>query len=237
MNRTDLRVLLWDIDGTILRSARATTFTEYTRPVLEAVFGTAGQIDQVPLTGMTDLQYIAEALAGEFTRTDIWESLQEISNRYLCEIERATSNGTEFHVLPGVREALAVISANPRYHSALLTGNFESTASYKVNLADLSEHFDVPGAFGDQSFDRRALPLLAAHRISSHLRMEFQPAQFIVIGDTPDDIGCAKHFGARSVAVATGHVSGVDDLLACKPDAVLPDLADTEQFMRTLGRL
>ncbi len=43
---------------------------------------------------------------------------------------------------------------------------------------------------------------------------ELQPSQFIVIGDTPDDIACAHDFGARSVAVATGHLYGVDELLA-----------------------
>ena len=99
MNRTDLRILLWDIDGTILRSATANTFTEYTRPVLESIFGTAGRIDEVPLTGMTDLQYIAESLSCEgITREEIFERIDEIASRYFCEIERAGSNGAEFHV-------------------------------------------------------------------------------------------------------------------------------------------
>src|SRR5260370_2386358 len=107
MTQAELRILLWDVDGTILRSATATTFIEYTRPVLEAVFGTAGRIDEVPLTGKTDLQFIAEALLSEgFTRAEISESLQEVSNRYLCEIERAISNGSQFHILPRVRETI-----------------------------------------------------------------------------------------------------------------------------------
>ena len=94
----EVRILLWDIDGTILRSVKATTFTEYTRPVLETVFGTTGRIDEVPLTGMTDLQYIAESLSCEgITRQAIFERIDEISARYFCEIERAASNGTEFH--------------------------------------------------------------------------------------------------------------------------------------------
>jgi phosphoglycolate phosphatase len=70
--------------------------------------------------------------------------------------------------------------------------------------------------------------------ISRHLGMELQPSQFIVIGDTPDDIACAGHFGARSIAVATGHMYGIGELIACKPAAVLADLSDTEQFMRTI---
>src|SRR6266446_2413776 len=60
VDQKSARILLWDIDGTILRSAKVTTFTEYTRPVLEAVFGTTGRIDDVPVTGKTDLQFIAE---------------------------------------------------------------------------------------------------------------------------------------------------------------------------------
>ncbi len=215
-----------------------TTFTEYTRPVLEAVFGTAGRIDEVPLTGMTDLQYIAESLSCEgITRDAILERIGEVSARYFCEIERAASNGAEFHVLPGVRDALEAVSEHPRYRCAVLTGNFEATAQYKLNLVDLSDYFDLPGAFGDQSFDRRDLPKLAAQRIRSHLNVELQASQFIIIGDTPDDIACAHHFGARSIAVATGHSYTIDDLRACEPDAVLPDLSDTEQLMRTLERL
>jgi phosphoglycolate phosphatase-like HAD superfamily hydrolase len=236
--KLDLRILLWDIDGTILRSAKRTTFTEYTRPVLKAVFGTVGQLDEVPLTGMTDLQYLAEALSSEgLTRETIFERIDEIDGRYLLELERAAANGAEFHILLGVREALEAVSQHSRYHSAVLTGNFQTTALFKLNLVGVSDYFDLPGAFGDQSFDRRELPQLAAQRISRHLRMELQPSQFIVIGDTPDDITCARHFGARSVAVATGHMYGVDELLVFGPDAVLSDLSNTEQFMRTLQKL
>src|SRR5258708_10904144 len=168
----DLRILLWDVDGTILRSSKPTTFTEYTRPVLEAVFGTAGRIDEVPLTGKTDLQFIVEALLPEgFTQAEISESIQEVSNRYLSEIERAVSKGAEFHVLPGVRNVLEEISTNRRYRSALLTGNFETTAWYKVNLVDLSHNFDLPGAFGDEAYERHELLPIAAQRIISHLGM------------------------------------------------------------------
>src|SRR6266446_7957286 len=146
-NENDTRILLWDIDGTILRSPRATTFTEYTQPVLETVFGTAGRIDEVPLTGMTDLRYIAESLSCEgITREAIFERIGEISGRYFCEIERAASNGAEFHVLPGVRDALEAVSRHSRYHSAVLTGNFETTARYKLNLVDLgtTEAYQAP---------------------------------------------------------------------------------------------
>ncbi len=59
-----------------------------------------------------------------------------------------------------------------RFTVLLLTDNFETTAQFKLNLAGLSEYFDVPGAFGDQSFDRHELPKLATQRVSGQLRME-----------------------------------------------------------------
>ena len=38
-----LRILLWDIDGTLIRSARTGAFKDYTIPMLEGVFGTSGR--------------------------------------------------------------------------------------------------------------------------------------------------------------------------------------------------
>ena len=81
------------------------------------------------------------------------------------------------------------------------------------------------------------LPALAAERIRKHLGIDLAPEQFIVIGDTPNDIDCAKHFGARSLAVGTGRLYGAKDVLACKPDAFLPDFSNVELVMQTLAKL
>ena len=101
----------------------------------------------------------------------------------------------------------------------------------------LAEFFPLPGAFGDESHDRRDLPALAAERIRKHLKLDLAPHQFIVIGDTPNDIECAKHFGARSLAVNTGRFYPREDLVACEPDALLPDFSNPDLVMQTLGSL
>ena len=69
---------------------------------------------------------------------------------------------------------------------------------------------------------------------ASTCNLDLAPEQFIVIGDTPNDIDCARHFGARAVAVGTGRFYSAQEILACKPDALLPDLADVELVLRTL---
>ena len=111
-----------------------------------------------------------------------------------------------FELLPGVREALAAVAKDPRYRSALVTGNIEPAAYLKIELMGLSEFFNLPGAFGDESHERNDLPALAAERIRRHLNLDLKPSQFIVIGDTPNDIACARHFGAKALAVGTGRL-------------------------------
>ncbi len=234
-----LRLLLWDIDGTLIRSVRTGAFKDYTVPVLEAVFGTAGRLPEMQVSGMTDLQIVGEALRHEgFTHEQVRERIDHLRERYMEEMKKVTGNGKQFfEVLPGVHEALAAVHKHPRYRSALVTGNIEPAAYLKMELVGLSEFFDLPGAFGDESHERNDLPALAADRIRQHLNLNLEPSQFIVIGDTPNDIACARYFGARALAVGTGRLYQTSDILACQPDAFLPDLSDVDLLLRTLANL
>lgn len=234
-----LRILLWDIDGTLIRSLKTDSFKDYTVPMLESVFGTAGRLPEMRVSGMTDLQIIGEALRQEgITHEQIRERIEPLRDRYMEEMKKATGNGQQvFEVLPGVREALEAVTVHPRYQSALLTGNIEPAAYLKMELSGLAEFFTLPGAFGDESHNRGDLPALAAERISRHLDLVLQPSQFIVIGDTPNDIACARDFGARALTVGTSRLFSSEDLLACGPDAFLPDLSDLDLLMNTLASL
>ena len=235
---SSLKILLWDIDGTLMRT-RSGSFKDYTVPMLEEVFGTAGVLPTMKVSGMTDLQIVGEALKHEgFTHEHIREKVVELRDSYMRAMHKFTTNGDEvFEILPGVREVLQATANHPRYRSALLTGNIEPAAYLKMKLIGLSEFFDLPGAFGDESHDRRDLPTLAAERIRSHLKADLAPEQFIVIGDTPNDIDCARHFGARALAVGTGRFYDEAQILECKPDAFLTDLSDVNEVMRILETL
>ena len=234
----DLRIILWDIDGTLLRTRRQGSFKDYTRPVLARLFGTAGRLEELSVSGMTDLQIVSEALRDEgFTHEQVRERAPELAALYHEELERLTGREELYYALPGAREALETVEASPRYLNSLLTGNVEPAARLKLRLVALADFFRLPGAFGEDSHDRRDLPALALERLGRHLRLDLRPSQLIVVGDTPNDIACARHSGARSVGVATGRAYSVEDLRAHGADAVLPDLSDTELFMRTLASL
>ena len=234
-----MRVLLWDIDGTLICSAKPGGYKIYTIPVLEEIFGTAGRLSEMQVSGMTDLQIVFEALREEgVSQEDILARAEVLASRLTEEARLVTGNGVKFfQLLPGVRETLEALSEHPRYQSALLTGNIQSMAQQKMELVGLDHFFTLPGAFGEESHNRRDLPAKAAERIRQFLQIDLAPEQFIVIGDTPNDIDCARHFGARAVAVGTGRVYSIEDVLACKPDALLPDLSDVDLVLRTLAEL
>jgi phosphoglycolate phosphatase-like HAD superfamily hydrolase len=215
------------------------SFKDYTVPMLEEVFGTAGRLPEMKVSGMTDLQIIGEALKHEgFTHDHIRERVHDLRESYMKAMHKFTGNDEPvFEVLPGVREVLQAVTDHPRYQSALLTGNIEPAAWLKMELMGLAEFFPLPGAFGDESHDRRDLPTLAAERIRKHLQTNLAPDQFIVIGDTPNDIECAKHFGARSLAVNTGRFYSVEELVECQPDALLSDLSNLDRVMEALAQL
>ncbi len=234
-----MRILLWDIDGTLIRSVKTGGYKEYTIPVLEEIFGTSGRLGEMRVSGMTDLQIVYEALSDAgISRDEILARAEVLVSRLTEEARRVTGNGVKFfEVLPGVRETLQALADHPRYESALVTGNIKPMAYLKMELVGLEQFFTLPGAFGDESHNRRDLPARAAERIREHLQMDLASEQFIVIGDTPNDIDCAQHFGARAVAVGTGRFYSREEIIACEPDAWLPDLADTQLVIETLDKL
>jgi phosphoglycolate phosphatase len=234
-----VRILLWDIDGTLMRSVRNGSYKDYTIPVLEEIFGTSGRLSDMRVSGMTDLQIVFEALAEtDISQDQVRAQIDRLRLRLTEEARRVTGNGVPFfELLPGVRETLQALHDHPRYRSALVTGNIAPMAQLKMELMGLDHYFTLPGGFGDESHIRRDLPALAADRIRKHLQIEIPPEHFIVIGDTPNDIDCGRHFGARTVAVGTGRFYSREEILACEPDAVLRDLSDVDLVLQTLERL
>src|SRR3989442_11517696 len=115
IDHSSLRILFWDLDGTLVRGARYGIFKDYTVPMLESVFGTAGCLHEMIVSGMTDLQIIEEALRGEgITRDHINARKDELERCYTEEMKRATGNGSHIiEAMPGAREVLRRIEKHP----------------------------------------------------------------------------------------------------------------------------
>ncbi len=237
---SEVRILLWDIDGTLMRSTVQGGYKQYFSATMQKVFGNAGRFDEIIPSGMTDTQIMFEALRGEgFTPEHIFERKDELLQVFQAEMKAVSAeNGEPYETLKGVREILAETDENPDFINALLTGNLSVAAEIKLETVGLWDYFaDAPNAFGEISHNRSDLAVEAGKLFNARYEFDFKPAQFIVIGDTPNDIICARAFGAKVVAVKTGRGQSAESLAELTPDYLLEDLSDTKKVLEILQTL
>ena len=220
-----MKLVLFDIDGTLLTASGAGR--RALDQALRDVYGTAGPIDAYDFRGGTDPQIIRDLLrqAG-LGEEAIAADEVAVYLRYEAQLEAEIGDGRGVTVYPGVRELLEMLAARDDVVVGLLTGNIEAGARIKLRPTGLWPHFRL-GAFGSDDADRTRLPLVAANRAERLVGRVFRGPDTVIIGDTPRDIGCARAFGAKAIAVATGWHS-IEDLTAHRPDHVFADLSDGE---------
>jgi phosphoglycolate phosphatase-like HAD superfamily hydrolase len=227
-------VILWDIDGTLVRTnggrVAVTAFLRALREVANLESETPYPKDA---GGKTDEQIALEVLvAAELAEETALGMLPAFREGYLRHLEAARERLVpDLRVLPGVESVLASLQERGVTQS-LLTGNLEPIARLKLGCAGLERYVDFElGAFGSDHRDRTCLVPITRQRLRARLGAD--DLDIVVVGDTPRDIACARAGGARAVAVATGGFSR-DALGAHSPDAVLEDLHDTETVIATL---
>jgi len=226
-----VRLLLFDIDGTLLHARGAGR--RAVKAALERVYGTVGAIDRYDLGGKTDQRIVFDVLeAAGLTREAVRERLDDFFEDYARGLVEEIGDGRNVVTLPGVLALIERLHGTQNALLGLLTGNIEEGARIKLTPPGLWSYFSV-GAYGSDDVDRRRLPSLAARRAHALVGYEFRPDEVLVIGDTPLDIDCARAFGAVAVAVATGQHSRAD-LLTHGPDLLFDDLSDVEGVVDAL---
>lgn len=223
------RLLLWDIDGTLIDSGGAGR--RALQAALRTVFGLDGSLADISLAGRTD-RSIMRSIFQEFGVPATAENFARYTAGYVAALS------TELHrpgarILPGIRELLHAIRCDGQFAQGLLTGNLRRGAEAKLAPHGLWEHFPF-GAFGDDGEHRRDLAAHALCRARERHGVDFAGAQIWIIGDTEYDIDCGRAIGARTLAVGTG-VRTVAQLEVHRPTALRPDLADTAAVLRLLA--
>jgi phosphoglycolate phosphatase len=200
----------------------------------QEVFSIADAFLGIPMAGRTDAWILSDAAVAHGIPPDS-PGLTRFRDAYVrhLALELQQPGVARKGLMPGVRELLDALAPRDDVFLALLTGNYEAGARLKLEYFDLWKYFSC-GAFGDGAPHRNVLVPKALLRVAACGGPSFTAAETIVIGDTPLDVGCAAHVGARSLAVATGSHS-VEELRAAGADAVLKDLSDTKEVLRSLG--
>ena len=224
------RLILFDIDGTLVRGGPAKTAF---LTAMAETYGTEGDADRVSFAGKTDPQIAREILGGAgLGRAAIDQGLPELWERYLGHLEPALETHP-MTVLPGVHELLEGLTALEDVALGLVTGNIAGGAKLKLGSAGLWDHF-VVGSYGSDHEERDELPAIALGRARERWGKAIDPSAALIVGDTPRDIACGRACGISTLAVATG-TFGADALRAAGAEHVLEDLSATEQVVALLA--
>jgi phosphoglycolate phosphatase len=220
-----LRLILFDIDGTLLWSNGAGGLAMH-RALVE-VYGGSGVLANMSLAGMTDRSIIHTALTDAgYSPHEVhgaWEPFAAALARHML----ITVQERLVQPCPGVLRLLDGLAARDDVVLGLETGNLASTASIKLRAAGIDPDLFRVGGFGSDDGDRNRLPTIAAQRAESLFGQGFRGKSIVVVGDTPADVACGKAVGARTVAVSTG-IPTRHELLRSDPDVLLTDFCDLE---------
>ncbi len=226
-----MKLILFDIDGTLIRShggGRAAL-----QAALEEIFDTAGPIDNYRMGGKTDIRIITDLLTATGIKTA--EITPKLPTIYELMVAKAEEIFPEKKMVqcPGVFELLQALNICENVVLGLLTGNNHLSAPLKLLAADIDPRQFRVAAYGSDAANRNDLPALAWQRAKELTGYDFDGKNTVIIGDTPADILCARAGQATAVALASGwHAAST--LAQYQPDYLFNNLANTEEVLAAL---
>ena len=214
-----VRLVLFDIDGTLVRTGGAGV-KAFAR-TFATEFNAADGFERLKFAGRTDTSLVREFFS--FHQIPLTpQNLQRFFERYVFWLDHILRE-SKTEVCPGVWEFIRELQGLPQAPLlGLLTGNIRLGAEIKLRHFNLWNVFQT-GAFGDDHEERDQIAAVAQQRGSRVLETELRGDQVLVIGDTPHDIRCARAIGAKALGVATGGAK-LEELKLHQPDWAIPDM-------------
>jgi phosphoglycolate phosphatase len=211
------RILLFDIDGTLITSGGAGAVAW--RRAFQELHGIPADIGKFTDAGMPDPDVGARTFEAVLGRKASPVELAQLLQRRLEHLPEAVAESEGYRVLPGVPERLRQLS-RAGHLLGLITGNGDGAAYVKLARGDLMRWFTF-GAYASAGLDRPAIVRQAVQRGEALLGQDVPNADIYVIGDTPLDVEAAHAVGCTAIAVATGHydaaalrAAGADHVIA-----------------------
>ena len=223
-------LLLFDIDGTLLRAENATRVAM--NETFKDDFGAKNAIEDISFLGRTDPELFQEAATGLLGRRLGGKEYDTFVKGYLERLPGQLKQ-CNFFLMPGVELLLKTLKARADILMGLETGNIEPAAYLKLKRGGIDNFFTF-GGFGSDSVEREGLVRKGIERARALNHGTIPDENIYVIGDSPHDITAGKNVGAKTIAVGTGFVAQ-EKILATKPLHYLKDLSDLSAFLRCIG--
>src|SRR5437016_13959849 len=187
MTKVQRRLLLFDIDGTLIHSGGAGVHA--LKSAFRERFGIADDLHGIEIAGVTDSGIVVSILNKHkipATNENVSAFLDSYLHFLSLELPRRVGK-----LLPGVLELLEKLKSRPHLVLALLTGNVSRGAQLKLEHYGVWHFFEF-GAFADDHQDRNQLGSFALARAKEKHGREVVASEIEVIGDTARDIVCGK---------------------------------------------
>jgi phosphoglycolate phosphatase-like HAD superfamily hydrolase len=214
-----VRLVLFDIDGTLVRTGGAGV--KAFAKVFATEFGATDGFERLKFAGRTDTSLVREFFGFHHIPASP-ENFRRFFERYVFWLDHILSD-SKTETCAGVREFLAGLEALPQPPLlGLLTGNIRLGAEIKLRHFGFWDIFQT-GGFADDHEERDHIAAIARERGRKILGNYLRDDEVVVIGDTPLDIRCGRAIRARVLAVATGGAN-LEELKAHQPEWAVPDL-------------
>jgi len=233
--REELKVLLFDLDGTLVIAGGAGR-RALNRAIFEE-FGAGKDCGELRLAGKTDLRNFSEAIRQATGKRATPKQIDRVHARYLRALPRqvrVARRAGAYRLTSGVRRLLSRLSREDDVLLGLGTGNVEQGAFIKLAPSGLAGHFRF-GGYGSDAYRRSHLLRVAVARARKlALGRRILRANVYVIGDTPLDVKAGRAAGYRTVGVSTGFSSHAE-LARARPDHLAWNFHGIKQWLKWLG--
>jgi len=226
-----MKIPLFDLDGTLIKAGNNVRRVSFSYAIKE-VSGLDSSPDEInDRSGMIDSQIFIKLLAVHgISKQKSIEKLPELflnMEKYLIEHETEMKHES----IEGAYELLEELYKK-NIPIAVLTGNPEIISWKKLEKTNLKQ-FISAGAFGNMALIRSELVPIILEKLQLECDKQIQKSDLVIIGDTPNDIICAKQAGIHSIGVATGKYSK-EELKKEGADLVVDSLLQKEKLISYL---
>lgn len=233
------KLVLFDLDGTLIRTLRPIDNLQRFRTSIQKVF-------HVDVGAFTEERWRQSRYNGRGDRYILWDLMKshgvsrdsfvdhigDIGDAFVEYLEGIADGGPSYAGIPEAKQLVEKVIKAEHLSEGILTGNLWQTAGWKLRSTGFP---DIAfGVFGHEADNRNDLARLIIPKAEVYFGRSFRPSDVYIVGDTVYDVECARAIGATVIIVATGWKITKEEFAALPPDLHVDTLMD-EPVLKLLG--